>query len=48
MKSPYSDKHLILTFGSNLIVDNSKILSIKSGEIFTYFPGCIRLLDYSE
>ncbi|CAD8092349.1 unnamed protein product [Paramecium sonneborni] len=48
MKSPYNDKNLILTFGSNLIVSNSKILNIKHGDIFSYFPGAIRLQEYSE
>ncbi|CAD8112914.1 unnamed protein product [Paramecium sonneborni] len=48
MKRPYSDKNQILTFGSNLIVSSSKILNIKSGDIFSYFPGPIRLQEYIE
>ncbi|CAD8067419.1 unnamed protein product [Paramecium sonneborni] len=48
IKRPYSDKNLILTFGSNLIVGNSKIANIKTGETFQYFPGFIRIEDYSE
>ncbi|CAK94497.1 unnamed protein product (macronuclear) [Paramecium tetraurelia] len=47
MKYPFKDENLILSFGGNFIVRNSKILDVKDGEIFSYFPGTIILQDFS-
>lgn len=43
MKYPFKDKNLILSFGGNFIVRNSKIHDLQIDQIFTYFPGPIIL-----
>ncbi|CAD8066795.1 unnamed protein product [Paramecium primaurelia] len=45
MKYPFKDKNLILSFGGNFIVRNSKIHDLQIDQIFTYFPGPIILQD---
>ncbi|CAD8087594.1 unnamed protein product [Paramecium primaurelia] len=47
MKYPFNDENLILSFGGNFRVHNSKIHEIKNGEIFSYFPGTIILQEFS-
>ncbi|CAD8156187.1 unnamed protein product [Paramecium octaurelia] len=47
MKYPFKDTNLIFTFGSNLLVRNSRINDQSIGQIFSYFPGPIILQDVS-
>ncbi|CAD8208304.1 unnamed protein product [Paramecium octaurelia] len=41
MSYPFKGRDLQFTFGSSLIVSNSRIESIEKGQKFSYFPGAI-------
>lgn len=43
IQRPFSDTNIILRFGGDLIVTNSKIPSLNTETKFSYFPGFIMI-----
>ncbi|CAD8086012.1 unnamed protein product [Paramecium primaurelia] len=47
IKYPFKGIDLQITFGSSLIVSNSRIVSIQKDQKFSYFPGTIIIQKYN-